>query len=259
MAYDFFCCYHNYREKVANLSDQEVGRLFRALMKYSETGEAQELTGRESVAFDFIAFDIDKAKEKYEGKCNQNRENARSGSNERKRAQADDSERRQPPANVPKEEIEKEYKDLSNDKSESIPDGIDRCTAEQIQHIMDAWNALGLQTIQRISPNSTRRKMLRARIREYGVDKVLEAIERIRESTFLRGEKGWVISFDWLIKPNNFPKVLEGNYDNRTHKPDTPCYQGKVPYGSAGQGPLGEFEQAALDRMLERAKEGDAT
>ena len=24
----------------------------------------------------------------------------------------------------------------------------------------------------------------------------------------------WVITFDWFIKPNNFIKVLEGNYDD---------------------------------------------
>ena len=35
----------------------------------------QELTGRESVAFDFIADDIDRAKEAYDAKCTQNKLN----------------------------------------------------------------------------------------------------------------------------------------------------------------------------------------
>lgn len=73
----YFCCYHDYRRKIAKLSDQEVGRLFRALLEYSETGETKELTGRESVAFDFIADDIDRAKESYREKCEKNRENGR--------------------------------------------------------------------------------------------------------------------------------------------------------------------------------------
>ena len=57
--------------------------------------------------------------------------------------------------------------------------------------------------------------MLRARIAEYGTDAVLEAIEKIRNSDFLKGQnaKGWIITFEWFVKPNNFPKVLEGNYD----------------------------------------------
>ncbi len=69
MAIEYFCCYHSYLRKIAKLSDQEVGRLFRSLLTYSETGEAQELAGREAVAFDFIADDIDRAKEAYAKKC----------------------------------------------------------------------------------------------------------------------------------------------------------------------------------------------
>lgn len=75
MALEYFPCYHSYRKKIAKLSDQEVGRLFRALLEYSETGETQELTGRESIAFDFIADDIDRARETYNAKCEQNKRN----------------------------------------------------------------------------------------------------------------------------------------------------------------------------------------
>lgn len=74
-ANNYFPCYDNYLERLAKLSDQEVGRLFRALMLYNRTGETQELTGRESVAFDFIAVDIDRAKEAYKRKCETNRKN----------------------------------------------------------------------------------------------------------------------------------------------------------------------------------------
>lgn len=72
---NYFPCYDNYLERLAKLSDQEVGRLFRALMWYNRTGETQELAGRESVAFDFIAVDIDRAKEAYKKKCETNRKN----------------------------------------------------------------------------------------------------------------------------------------------------------------------------------------
>lgn len=150
----------------------------------------------------------------------------------------------------------------SNDSPEdikSIPDGIDRCTARQMQPVIDAWNALGLQRIKLGDATTTRYKQLKARIKSYGLDGVMSAIKKIKTSPFLQGDntRGWVISFDWFIKPNNFPKVLEGNYDKRK-QPESPrgC---KTPYGSAGQGPLGEFEREALDRMLEQAKEGETT
>lgn len=88
MGLEYFPCYHSYGKKCEKLTDQELGRLFRALFKYSETGERQELAGRESIAFDFIADDIDRAKEAYEVKCQKNRANA----SERKRTQANGSE-----------------------------------------------------------------------------------------------------------------------------------------------------------------------
>ena len=62
--------------------------------------------------------------------------------------------------------------------------------------------------------------MLKARIADYGVDDVIKAIENIRCSSFLRGKgnKGWTITFDWFVKPNNFIKVLEGNYSDAPSK-----------------------------------------
>jgi hypothetical protein len=47
------------------------------------------------------------------------------------------------------------------------------------------------------------------------------ALERVRESPFLLGqsERDWVVSFDWLIKPSNFVKVIEGVYRRVTPKP----------------------------------------
>jgi len=94
------------------------------------------------------------------------------------------------------------------------------CRAD-VRRVIDAWNSLGLQTIQKILPDSQRGNMLRKRIRDYGIETVLEAIERVRESYFLKGnnDRGWTINFDWFVRPNNFPKVLDGNYSNHTQKP----------------------------------------
>ncbi|CAM2079761.1 MAG: helix-turn-helix domain-containing protein [uncultured Clostridium sp.] len=83
--------------------------------------------------------------------------------------------------------------------------------------VVEAWNSLGLKRIVSMNPNTNRYKMLNARVKEYGVDKVLEAIENIKHSDFLRGQNktNWIITFDWLVKPNNFIKVIEGNYLNK--------------------------------------------
>ena len=64
---------------------------------------------------------------------------------------------------------------------------------------------------------------IKSRIREFGIEAVYEVITKASQSDFLNGrnQRGWTATFDWIFLPTNFPKVLEGNYDNRTTKPQT--------------------------------------
>lgn len=130
--------------------------------------------------------------------------------------------------NFPIEIRDKEIKRLENRDTEIRDKSTEGSTVScetvcraDVRRVIDAWNSLGLQTIRKIPPDSQRGNMLRKRIKDYGLDTVLAAIEKVRASAFLNGNnnKGWTINFDWFIKPNNFPKVLEGNYDNRVGSP----------------------------------------
>lgn len=67
MAREYFCAYHSYLQAMARLTDEEAGRLFRALLRYSETGLTPDQPGNEAYAFDFIAAQIDRDAKKYEG------------------------------------------------------------------------------------------------------------------------------------------------------------------------------------------------
>lgn len=88
------------------------------------------------------------------------------------------------------------------------------CEADA-SRIIHSWNALGVSSVKSISNN--RLALVKARIAEHGLDVFLEAIKSIKKCPFLLGQNanGWVITFDWLIKPSNFVKVLEGNYKPR--------------------------------------------
>ena len=90
-----------------------------------------------------------------------------------------------------------------------------------VQRCVEAWNSLsdcGIKSISKMTSSSKRYQSLVARIKEYGIEDVLFAIDKIRDSKFLQGRTGskraWVITFDWFVLPSNFPKVLEGNYDD---------------------------------------------
>lgn len=86
------------------------------------------------------------------------------------------------------------------------------------QALTNYWNEkMKNKSIKPISRMTERRKeRLLARAREFGKEAIQQAIDNAAASNFLNGHnnKGWVANFDWLIRPNNFPKVLENNYDN---------------------------------------------
>ena len=128
--------------------------------------------------------------------------------------------------------IEKEVEVTASDKAVC-------CTPEEMQRIASAWNKLGLQQVSKISASTNRGKMLQARIREHGIDSVLNTIESIRHSSFLMGQnkRGWMITFDWFVKPNNFIKVMEGNYTDRSK-------QGNTATGTNGEDLVAQLKRA---------------
>lgn len=112
-----------------------------------------------------------------------------------------------------------EEREEDSDKKEEIRPLIvskDTICSTDVQRILDRWNGLGLSQVRAIQSGTQRFNLLKKRIKDYGIDAVLEAVGRIQKSSFLKGsnKNGWVITFDWFIKPNNFAKVLDGNYDD---------------------------------------------
>lgn len=110
-------------------------------------------------------------------------------------------------------------KDIDIDKDiNNITVSKDTVSQTDVRRVIEEWNKLqevGINPIRDIKPSSKRCQLLKGRIREYGIDDVINAIENVRNSDFLRGEnnRSWMITFDWFVKPNNFIKVLEGNYN----------------------------------------------
>lgn len=99
--------------------------------------------------------------------------------------------------------------DIDINKKEEVEE---EKTPQKYQPILEAWNNLPVTNIRIIS--GKRLQMLKSRIKQYSFDDVLKAIQTIHNSPFLLGDnkRKWQITFDWFILPNNFPKVLEGNY-----------------------------------------------
>ena len=112
-------------------------------------------------------------------------------------------------SNAPRIRIENKNKNIFNNLSND----------KLFVPLIEKWNELP-DTISKISTlkkDTQRFKMLSQRVSDYGTDKVLEAIEQIKRSSFLLGQNksGWTITFEWFVRPNNFVKVLEGNYTDK--------------------------------------------
>lgn len=90
----------------------------------------------------------------------------------------------------------------------------------QVPLAVEAWNetaiACGLPRAQNITDK--RRKAIALRLKDVGgFDGWIALLEKIRGSPFLRGNNrdGWRCDLDWVLKPANLTKIMEGNYDDR--------------------------------------------
>jgi arylsulfatase A-like enzyme len=192
MAMSGFICHDDYLQKTAKLTDEEVGRLFRALMQYHATGVAEDIAGRESIAFDFMREDIDRTEEAYKAKCEKNRNT---------RLAAIANERQQTSTNVndcPQKEKEKE-KEKEKKKEEEL----------LFARFWDAYpkhtaKAAARKAFDKVNPDAAK------------VETMLSAIEKQKASAQWQENGGQFIPYPatWLNQnrwEDELPKQTAGN------------------------------------------------
>lgn len=86
-----------------------------------------------------------------------------------------------------------------------------------VPEFLEFWNSKLYMPKIRGTPRQARLIGLRCRS-PYFQKNYQEAIELVGRSKFLRGSKGFVISLDWFLIPDNFDKLLEGKYSDQPHK-----------------------------------------
>ena len=119
----------------------------------------------------------------------------------------------------------KEQKEINNinqskiDMSDSASGTPTKQSSVQIDYekLVNYFNAEtnGVFGFVRLPLSEHRKTLIRARLREHGKHSFVEVIVKAMASDFLKGQNGagWKMTFDWLIKPTNYEKVLTGNYD----------------------------------------------
>ena len=112
------------------------------------------------------------------------------------------------------EENSEEEKSAFKEKREKAAE-----TAEFFAKVKVSWNlAASKAKIPMIAKmTDIRKRAVAARAAQHGEAAVLDVIQKAAASSFLNGGNGhgFLASFDWVMRPTNFLKVMEGNYDNR--------------------------------------------
>ena len=122
------------------------------------------------------------------------------------------------------EEIEKEL-DKEIDKEIENRERVD------YQQIADLYNETCVSFPRLTKLSDSRKKAIRARLKQYSADDFRHMFELAESSDFLKGknDRNWSATFDWMIKDANMAKILDGNYSSKKEKEENDYSDWKEP------------------------------
>lgn len=238
-----FLLYTRSLKSVEKLTDEQAGVLFKAILKYNKGIELPEMDQATDIAFSNIQDYMDENFETYQEKCSVNRKNGAKGGRPKgftnnHSDNLDELEKPKKPngfsENPKKHKAKAKAKaDIDADIDYVVPDGTtiedspdgESLSAEPTvnapdkvpyQEIVNLYNSICVSLPRVREVSDSRRKAIRSRYRKYGMDDIEKVFRATEASDFLSGRNGrWTsCGFDWIMKPANFLKILEGNYSS---------------------------------------------
>lgn len=85
-----FVLYCDYLEHIEKLSNEDAGKLFKAILDYEANGSVAELGGAAGMAFSFIQAQLNRDKANYEEVCRTRQENGKKGGRPKKEIEAEE-------------------------------------------------------------------------------------------------------------------------------------------------------------------------
>lgn len=113
-------------------------------------------------------------------------------------------------------ELEKEG-DTQEGKTPSCPRPSDSPPTDICQRIMELYNTICISFPRMTKLSESRKKAIRARVKQYTLDDMEKVFRMAESSPFLKGgnDRNWTANFDWIIKDSNMAKILDGNYTDK--------------------------------------------
>lgn len=251
---DSFILYTSYYALIEGLTDEQLGQLTRAIFLYARDGKTINLEPVVRMAFAFIKDNIERNQDKYQAKCEKNRQIAlererkkrearekagntnvhertrtcENNTNVHERSPYDNDNDNDNDNDVSKEtnilEPSKEGIQSASVKTEA-PGGGKVSKSQNIDYaaVKEYWNRKHDETKSAMPPitlmTENRKVMVKARVRQCkgDVKTLYRVIDIAMASDFMNGNNkhGWLGKFDWIFgNEQNFAKVLEGNFNN---------------------------------------------
>jgi hypothetical protein len=113
-------------------------------------------------------------------------------------------------------EREEEYSPYNPPQGEASPPESNEDEKINYNALMDTFNKMFEGKLPKVTAmTDKRRKAVKARASEHGKEAIMAVFNSVSQSAFLLGHnnRNWVCDFDWIFRPTNFIKILEGNYN----------------------------------------------
>lgn len=222
---DSFVFYKSYYDAISLLKPEQQVLMYNAICSYSLYDDVPELPATEMAIFTVIKPTLDSNLKRREdgkkgGRPKKSSEEKTSGFKKEKPVVLEKDENEKPNENENENENEDENED-ENVNGEIKPDkpSLPSPSNPNVETVVELYHEICKSYPKIKSISEARRKAVRARLRTYDLGEFRAVFGKAEESEFLKGknDRDWSATFDWIIKDSNFAKILDGNYDNKSH------------------------------------------
>ena len=203
-----FIIYDSWALMISQMPNEEAGQLIKKICKYEISGEYENGFTSVDAIFSMIKAKIDEDSEKYEEICKKRRESGSLGGKQKK------ANGKQMLPNG------KQMQSDTDTDTDTVSDTDTKTDSKSIyaKKILDLYHEHCPSLPKVLKLTDKRIKLVNARIKEYSEEQIIEVFDKAEKSDFLKNGSGtWKgADFEWILNPNNFIKIMEGNYQNKT-------------------------------------------